>query len=191
MASFKTLVELQPFSRNELPEQDRNLVLNCELHLHDSLLKFVYTISSSENITWPVPAISARRLTGLWDTTCFESFIGLPEGQRYWEMNASPSGDWNFFVFEDYRREMREEEDVYNVKIQTTLGENSKRFVTAELDLATISVIHDCIMKSQPLPVSVTAVVAHSSGQKSYWATKHSGEKPDFHLRKSFVIQLV
>jgi hypothetical protein len=42
------------------------------------------------------------------------------------------------------------------------------------------------ISPTQPLEVSLTAVLDHPVHGLSYWAWQHSGEQPDFHRRDSF-----
>ena len=43
------------------------------------------------------------RRDGLWQTTCFEAFLGLPGERRYWEINLAANGDWALYGFSDYR----------------------------------------------------------------------------------------
>ena len=43
------------------------------------------------------------RRDGLWDTTCFEAFLGLPGDTLYWEINLAANGDWALYGFSDYR----------------------------------------------------------------------------------------
>ena len=44
-----------------------------------------------------------RRRDDLWTTTCFEAFLAAPGGQRYWEVNLAPNGDWAVYRFDRYR----------------------------------------------------------------------------------------
>ena len=39
----------------------------------------------------------------LWAHTCFEAFVGTPDGAAYREFNFSPNGQWMRFDFSGYR----------------------------------------------------------------------------------------
>jgi hypothetical protein len=41
-----------------------------------------------------------------------------------------------------------------------------------------------------PVVLGATAVVEYRDGTKDYWALAHKGEKPDFHVRESFVANI-
>lgn len=44
-----------------------------------------------------------KRKDFLWEATCLELFIGLPNQTSYLEFNISLDDEWNIYVFEDYR----------------------------------------------------------------------------------------
>ena len=52
----------------------------------------------------PPTAPEPRRLDDLWRHTCFEAFVAVAEQEPYLELNLSPSGDWNVYGLEGYRR---------------------------------------------------------------------------------------
>ena len=59
-----------------------------------------------DQIAIAVPNPSPTRQDHLWQTTCFEFFLGLTDQSDYWEFNLSPSGHWNCYRFSDYRQGM-------------------------------------------------------------------------------------
>ncbi len=62
-----------------------------------------------EQIRIPTQADNPVRKHRLWETTCFEMFLKIKGFDPYWEFNFSPSGCWNVYRFDDYRKGMSEE----------------------------------------------------------------------------------
>ncbi len=126
---------------------------------------------------------SPKRAGELWKATCFEAFFA-PSGSLlgpYWELNLSPSGDWNLYQFDDYRKGMREAQEIQSLK--TFLRSQNENQLTLKIEL-----------KAEFLPetvaASLTAVLEHTDGTLSYWALHHPASKPDFHHREGFVVDL-
>ncbi len=57
----------------------------------------------------PAPEDIPSRKSALWEETCFEFFLSVKNSDKYREFNLSPSGHWNVFRFESYRKGMQEE----------------------------------------------------------------------------------
>lgn len=130
-----------------------------------------------------IPSVkpAPERCDGLWQHTCFEAFVSQPGHQGYWEINLSPSGDWNFYKLTTYRENLQPEDDIQQVPFtveQTSLG----------LELRCIIPLDSVLDAELPVELSLTAVLEHSSEGCSYWAWKHSGKEADFHLRDSFTL---
>jgi len=137
-----------------------------------------------ERIVLPAPALSVSRRHELWRRTCFEVFFGISGQAAYWEGNFSPAGDWNIYRFTDYRQEMAEEQRP---------GRPLCRVVTdkSRLELSCSMDIHDLCPDAEVLTAGIACVVMETSGRLSYWAIDHCGARPDFHDRRSFLLQLV
>lgn len=125
-----------------------------------------------------------QRQHDLWQTTCFEFFLGLQNSSQYWEFNLSPSGDWNVYRFSDYRTGMQEETAFTSLPFNIDLQEKQIA-LTIELDLTSI------VQLDQPLDVAITAVLQILPDHNiTYWALQHCGTEADFHLRESFAIAI-
>lgn len=124
---------------------------------------------------WVVPGASpapARR-DRLSESTCLEAFL-TPVGQpEYWELNLSPSGDWNLYRFDDYRRGMRQEPRAGAPAVRTALDDRGTLTFAATLDLAPIAEL-----ASAPLDVGITAVLESIDGRRSYWASDTRDRRP-------------
>lgn len=141
-----------------------------------------YYVSDSEGkITLPSPTPNAlqtaKRVNGLWETTCFELFGTLsdPKSGQYEEWNFSPTGDWNCFSFDQYREGMKE------VVIEKPIVNFQQ---TPEKGTSTIQVTLPFSM-SRYKKVNITAVLLEERrGEKHfhYFALNHNFQgKPDFH----------
>jgi hypothetical protein len=121
------------------------------------------------------------RTDGLWQHTCFEAFIGLPDG-GYVEMNFAPSGQWASYRFSGYREGMQIAEDV------TVAGmgyqKSDQRFwQVAEATLPFRVNLAEC-------KLGLSAVIEEFDGTKSYWALAHPPGQPDFHHPTCFAATL-
>jgi hypothetical protein len=168
------------------PTHSRQLSFSFDLDSARSQLNFRFTFSGGSvdgagRTSLLVPELKTvsgpSRHDELWKHTCFEIFFGPQKQESYYEFNLAPSGDWALYAFSSYRKDMQPSE----VTIAPQLQPSSGPFAwTARL-------IHPGLAV-QPLVMSATAVLEYEGGSVEYWALKHAGSKPDFHLRESFVL---
>jgi hypothetical protein len=132
-----------------------------------------------------IPALAATptRKFHLWEATCFEFFLGIPEDRSYWEFNLSPAGDWNIFHLDDYRQGLRDELAFTSLPFTVEQKANSL-LLALEFDLSKI------IPVDRSIDISITTVMKSIEGEISYWALTHCGSEADFHRRDSFVIKI-
>lgn len=125
-----------------------------------------------------------RRAEGLWQHTCFEAFICAEGTPAYREFNFAPSGEWAAYAFRDYREGAPLGSDFDpKIAVRSTAG----RFELAAFVPA------DCLPAGAPektLRLGLSAVIEEEGGGLSYWALKHPLDRPDFHHRDSFVLEI-
>ncbi len=149
-----------------------------------SRLAIEYRLSGDlNNIEIPHPAALSTRKDRLWESTCFEFFLGIPGDRDYWEFNLAPSGDWNIFHLDDYRQDLREELAFTSLPFKIDRQPNLLSLIL-EFDLSKI------IAADRSIEISVTTVIKSHEDEISYWALTHCGMKADFHLRDSFIIRI-
>jgi hypothetical protein len=133
-----------------------------------------------------IPASQApERRDGLWAHTCFELFVAAPDSAAYREYNFSPSGLWAAYAFRGYR----ERDDALDawppapppIRMRAGAG-------LLELDARVALPVE--LPPGAPLLLGLTAVVEDADGALSYWALRHPGARPDFHLREGFALTL-
>ncbi len=179
-AGFRCHFQLRPFSPGEAPQ---GLRISGSVDRLPGNLSLKYIVEGDlAGIVLPDPAQSIIRRHQLWRRTCFEIFWGRPGQAAYWEGNFSPAGDWNVYRFNDYRQGMEEEERLGLPSCQAIEAPGRLEF-TCKMD------IHRILGDSELLEAGISCVL-EPGGRISYWAIDHCGEKPDFHDRRSFQLQL-
>ena len=125
---------------------------------------------------------SSRRASGLWQHTCFETFVMAEDGPGYREFNFSPSGEWAVYAFCGYR-------DGGELEIALTPGILVRKTMDRlELDA---EIRRYCLPPGRLLRMGLSAVVEDADGVLSYWALQHPPGKPDFHHADAFALQIV
>ena len=98
---------LRPFDPSTAPPRLR---LEANLRRQGSSLFIRWILSGDlEPLRLPEPVQAPRRLNELWTSTCLECFLARPGDEGYWELNLSPSGDWNLYRLDGYRQGLRPE----------------------------------------------------------------------------------
>jgi hypothetical protein len=125
------------------------------------------------------------RTDELWRHTCFEVFVALPDSEAYCELNFSPSGEWAMYGFVGYRRGMTPIEVRRPPRIAV-------RPMPRGLVLEAITALEELPMPQpgSPLRAGAAAVIEETDGRLTYWALAHPAERPDFHHRLGFALQV-
>jgi len=159
-------------------------VVRSSLGPGDDRLTIRYQLHDPEGLVQLAPAAAApRRRDALWQTTCFECFLAAPGTEPYWEVNLSPSGDWNVYHLSGYREGLAAEPAISSLPF-TLERHGSGLTLALNLDLAAL------VEADQPLDLAITAVLALADGSTLFWALFHPGAEADFHRREGFVLRL-
>lgn len=137
--------------------------------LRDGRAMLRYRVDGRGSLVLP-PFAGKGRADGLWQTTCFELFLGQ-DGPAYFEFNFSPSGRWASYFFPSYRSDRLEPDMDTQPDIHIDQGE--------EIFVLTAFLSGDDLAGATRAGVS--AVIEEAGGVKSYWALAHPQGKPDFH----------
>jgi hypothetical protein len=174
-------MELVPFS----PE---SLKVEARLEATSSGYRLTFELSGEKKsqVIFPEKSATPKRKNELWKQTCFECFLSMGSGEGYFEFNGSPSGDWALYSFDSYRSGMKEVPlDSGQVPVLEKLENHEDRIAC----VWTIPLFTEALISK----AGVTAVVVlkeHGNARTTYWALRHSGQQPDFHLKESFIHRL-
>lgn len=145
-----------------------------------AILRLRYVLRGRvEEIVLPAPA-APLRADNLWKTTCFEAFLARDGEAGYVELNFSPSSHWAAYAFAGYRDGMAQAELPAPPIIEVERS-SDRLALTATVPL--------------PLPhgrfrLGLAAVVEERGGGMAYFAARHGGDRPDFHRRDCFTLEL-
>jgi len=127
----------------------------------------------------------------LWKTTCFELFFSIQGQTDYFELNFSPSGEWNAYHFDSYRNGMETEMRIQATQIRHGLKDGLFELQTT-VDLSQLMTELRAQLGSPniTLDASLSAVIQNQKGSTTFWALRHVGNQPNFHLRDSFILKI-
>lgn len=103
----------------------------------------------------------------------------------------SPSGAWNIYHMDAYRRiGFREEVAIQSLPFEFQLVDIKypADFYTYLLDVSLD--LTPLLPAEQKIQVGITAIIQSKDGNETYWALAHPGPQADFHLRESFIISI-
>ena len=174
---------------DNLPHPEIEITGQIERSTQELTINFQLT-GEIQQVAIAPPNANPFRRNELWQTTCFEFFLGLKGSPKYWELNLSPTGHWNIYRFDDYRQGMAEELAFHSLPFFVKVQPDSL-ILTLSLNLEPI------INSTQNLEVSITTVIQSKINEIifaqdsiTYWALTHVAQEADFHQRKSFILNL-
>lgn len=175
------LFSLGPFPALNVPD----ISINGEISLEDNIVNLHYSLTGKiEDVLLPKASLDHSRKDDLWKMTCFEFFLAVQDQPQYWEFNMSPSGNWNVYHMDAYRRVgFSEETAIQQLSFEMHKG-------TAEISLNTRVDLNPILPPGQVLEFGITAIIQARDGQETYWALGHPAPEADFHLRESFILGL-
>ena len=142
----------------------------------EGLLALRYRIEADlERLRIPPPCAPAPG-ERLWQHLCCEAFVAPAPGRAYREFNFSPSGEWGAFEFHGYREGGPLAVADPGISVRTD-GQAFELSASVEVEAA-------------KLRVALCVVIEELDGALSYWALRHSAQRPDFHHPDGFALEI-
>jgi len=180
LSSFSPTPLQQPFALRSFAPPPASLALAGSVERDGDRLALHYRLEDPQGLVLLPPATAApRRCDELWTSTCFECFLAEPGAVPYWEVNLSPSGNWNLYRLSGYRQGLAPE-PAFSALPFVVERDGTGLDLTATLDLSALP------LAGRLLELAVTAVLELRDGEILYWALAHPGEQADFHWRQGF-----
>lgn len=173
--------ELIPYPAARLP----GIEIGGMVDRSENRLSILYEVRGDvEDILFPTPSKPPVRRDELWKATCFEFFLAIPGQSQYREFNMSPSGDWNVYTMDAYRRVGFREETAF-AELPFVFKKTAD---AARLDLSVD--LGPILRPAQRIEAGITAILKALDGNETYWALTHPGPQADFHLREGYILNL-
>lgn len=131
----------------------------------------------SQDQSWPGDQVPRR--DGLWQGICFEAFLNPIGVEKYYELNLALNPAWNVYEFSTYRQP-QPPTATHNFELESLSWDCQSLRLSARVQNHS---------PYRQFRVGLSAVLLERGGEKHYAALAHAGEKPDFHLNKSFILQ--
>lgn len=164
LKDFAIFAEIEFLEKNQI-------VLKFKLDNKSSLVEFKKLSFETHEPT------QIKRQDELWKDICFELFLNPVQEKKYFEFNFSLTPAWNCYVFESYRTPQPPQASNDFTILQMRWSEKE---LSVKLENKSIYKMFN---------VGITAVLKDTQNKTHYFALKHAGQKPDFHLVNSFTLQ--
>jgi hypothetical protein len=172
---------LKPFSQKEKSQDFR---ITGDIVSTPGSLELLYeVIGPVDTLVLPPASENPKRTDRLWEETCLELFLNPDGADTYWELNLSPSGDWNVYRFDAYRVGMQMEERFTSLPFRI---KSKPDILSLVLELETGRIIP----MDSAVNLGISAILKSESGMLTYWSLAHNGAKPDFHRKDGFAIKI-
>ena len=155
-------------------------------------LQLRYVLQNLEDLRVPALSASPARRDELWQHTCFEAFVAVPDQEPYWEFNLSPSADWAAYHLSSYRQGLQPEWFFTRlpVAIHAAAAAEGSTTAASTLTLELSCSLPPKLAAASTLQVGLTAVLESNDGSLSYWALNHPGREADFHDRRGWMFRV-
>lgn len=169
---------LNSFSKIENVANGELLIKGDLQLISEDTVEINFSWVDKKNLISFAKAPISMRATKLWEQTCFEVFIQPVGGSRYFEINLTAQKAWNVFEFTDYRSPQPPQEFAKAEMLNFTVGEQQLK---AQIKFAEENF--------EKIKLSICAVVMLNGLPVTYWSTKHTDQKPNFHHFESLFIE--
>jgi hypothetical protein len=128
---------------------------------------------------------TCMRADKLWEHSCFEVFIRVPNQNWYYEFNFAPSRAWAAYRFISHRKGMLIASEIVPPCIETSTNPNHYA-ISVGLELDSFPEL-----EREPIwEIGLSTVIEEINGRKSYWALAHPEGPADFHHTACFAHDL-
>ena len=149
----------------------------------DGWLRLRYRVTGDIRALRLAAPHAPQRADGLWQHSCFETFLRAAGASAYFEFHFAPSGAWAGYRFAA-RRDGRT--DCAMPAPQILAHQHANGFLLeAAFDRSSIAEL-----ATAELEAGISAVIEDAQGALSYWALAHAGSAPDFHDPAGFRMRL-
>jgi hypothetical protein len=112
-------------------------------------------------------------------------FIARDGDPAYHELNVAPSREWAIYGFRDYREPAGAPRFHERVTLEISEYRSEESF---DLEVRLVPSHLSVTYADARLRIGLSAVIETQEGWLSYWALRHTRDKPDFHDPETFAL---
>ncbi|RUM68464.1 MAG: hypothetical protein DSZ07_06640 [Sulfurovum sp.] len=163
----------QTFILKNHNKEKKDINIQANFEIDNKMLILEFTVSGEiKNYIFNKPCIQARE-DNLWKESCFELFIAHSNKPSYYELNISPSTNWNFYSFSNYKREMNEEKNISEPFIDSSKMQEAYK-LSFEFEF-----YEEFIEKE--LIFNLAVILLDTKGIRHFYSIHQREERVDFH----------
>ena len=158
---------------------DEQTTVKAIIELYDDKLTLEYQILGDLSHYHFPKQTKQERANELWLDTTFELFIAPTNSDEYWEINISPSTQWNVYHFTSYKEGMKESNIISQPTIKTDEYHNEYRLTFES------SVPKEYF--DQASHINLCVILLDQKGVRHFYSIKRREGSPNFHDRDYFM----
>ncbi len=163
-----------PLKSHHIEEHETNIYVSIEIE--ENKIKIKYEIIG-DLLSYNFPKVTKqKRANELWRDTCFELFIANYSSEEYYEINTSPSTEWNAYHFTSYKNEMKAS-DVFSVP-NISFYQLDKRY-----EFSFEMTFRKDIFEKELL-VNLAVILLDQKGIRHFYTIHRQNKSPNFHDRE-------
>jgi hypothetical protein len=151
----------------------RNTTVKASFQRHKNTITLYFELIGTVNEYHFKNPSKQQRADNLWKNTCFELFIANTHNNAYWEINISPSTQWNIYHFSDYKEGMKKEKNITQPIIKTTQKNNY-------YSLSFTSTFTQDVL-NQELQINLAVILLDLDGVRHFYSIFKNSGNVDFH----------
>jgi len=172
---YTLLMKKETFILKNHNNEQKDIEIKATLEIRDKKIKGSFEITGELEHYLFDKLKKQNRKDELWKRTCFELFLANRDRPNYYELNMSPSSEWNFYHFSDYKKEMKEEKNISTPSIY--LSKTPKGYLFSfEFELYT-NILNDNFI------FNLAVILLDTQGVRHFYSIHRKEKKVDFHDR--------
>ena len=161
-------------------QEKTNTKVYATIELQDNRLKVNYEIRADVSQYNFLKKTKQQRVDELWRDSCFEIFIANRSSDEYYEINTSPSTEWNAYHFKSYKEKMNKSYIFSMPSIKNQQLANRYNF-SFEMSF------QEGIFEKELL-INLAVILLDREGVRHFYSINRRKGSPDFHDRDLYMI---
>ena len=157
-------------------EEQTDITIKANFQIQDKNISINFTLTGEINPYIFNPPRLQTRKDELWKESCFELFLAHKNSPNYYELNISPSTEWNFYSFSDYKTDMKPNNYTSTPFITSSKSKNEFR-LSFDIEL-------DEKILGDNLIFNLAVILLDKNGTRHFYSINRKDGNVNFHDRR-------